>query len=234
MYTSLILLGIILFPIPSLVICIRQGLNPYIGVLNATVSVGLSSVLIFIFAFVSGSSVAAELEASYEAYMPSLLQSFPGQEEALRQIMDIAISNFPSTILLIGAVVAYLEYLILSKFVRNGDRGAWQMARLREFSWPRNGIYGWLLIFFMSWIVGLTGFPDGDLVMPNVQNIFEAAFALQGTSLLLMFFFMKNVPRGLGPVLAIAAWILPMGKSVLFLLGIADIMFGLRTRISQR
>ena len=48
MYTSLILLGIILFPIPSLVLCIRRGLNPYNGVLNATVSVGLSSVLIFI------------------------------------------------------------------------------------------------------------------------------------------------------------------------------------------
>jgi uncharacterized protein YybS (DUF2232 family) len=234
MYTTLILLGILVFPIPSLVICIKRGLNPYNGVLNATVSVGLSSVLIFIFAAASGSSVAAELEASYEAAMPMLLQSLPDQEEALRQIIDIAISDFPSTILLMGAVVAYLEYLILSKFVRNGDRGAWQMARLREFSWPRNGIYGWLLIFVMSWIVGLTGFPDGDLVMLNVQNIFEAAFALQGTSLLLMFFFMKKVPKGLGPVLAILAWILPMGKSVLFLLGIADIMFGLRTRISQR
>jgi uncharacterized protein YybS (DUF2232 family) len=234
MYTTLILFGIIIFPIPSLVLCIRQGLNPYNGVLNATVSVGLSSVLIFIFAAMSGSGVAAELEASYEAYMPMLLQSFPDQEELLRQSIDIAISGFPSTILLMGAVVAYLEYLVLSKFVRNGDRGAWQMARLREFSWPRNGIYGWLLIFLMSWIVGRTGFPDGDLVMLNVQNIFEAAFALQGTSLLLMFFFMKKTPRGLGPVLAILAWIVPMGKSLLFLLGIADIMLGLRIRISQR
>ena len=234
MYTTLILLGILVFPIPSLVLCIRRGLNPYNGVLNAAVSVGLSSVLIFIFATVSGTSVAAELEANYEAAMPMLLQSLPDQEVALRQIIDIAISDFPSTILLMGAVVAYLEYLILSKFVRNGDRGAWQMARLREFSWPRNGIYGWLLIFVMSWLVGLTDFPDGDLVMLNVQNIFEAVFALQGTSLLLMFFFMKKVPRGLGPLLAILAWILPMGKSLLFLLGIADIMFGLRTRISQR
>jgi uncharacterized protein YybS (DUF2232 family) len=234
MYTTLILIGIILFPIPSLVLCIRRGLNPYNGVLNAAVSVGLSSVLIFIFAAMAGSSVAAELEASYEAAMPMLLQSLPDQEVALRQIIDIAISDFPSTILLMGAVVSYLEYLILSKFVRNGDRGAWQMARLREFSWPRTGIYGWLLIFVMSWIVGQTGFPDGDLVLLNVQNIFEAAFALQGTSLLLMFFFMKKVPRGLGPMLAVLAWIVPMGKSVLFLLGIADIMFGLRTRISQR
>jgi uncharacterized protein YybS (DUF2232 family) len=234
MYTSLILLGIILFPIPSLVLCIRRGLNPYNGVLNATVSVGLSSVLIFIFASIAGSSVAKELEASYESAMPMLLQSLPDQEEALRQIIDIAISGFPSTILLTAAVVAYLEYIILSKFVRNGNKGAWQMARLREFSWPRNGIYGWLLIFVLSWLVGLTDFTDGDLVMLNVQNIFESAFALQGTSLLLMFFFMKKVPRGLGPALAIMAWILPMGKSVLFLFGIADIMFGLRTRISQR
>lgn len=234
MYTTLILFGIIIFPIPSLVLCIRRGLNPYNGVLNATISVGLSSLLIFIFAYGAGTSVAAELEASYEAYMPMLLQSLPGQEELIRQSIDIAISGFPSTILLMGAVVAYIEYLILSKFIRNGDRGAWQMARLHEFTWPRNGIYGWLLIFVLSWIAGLSGMPDGDLVMLNIQNIFEAAFALQGTSLLLMFFFMKKVPRGLGPVLAILAWVIPMGKSVLFLLGIIDIMLGLRTRISQR
>lgn len=234
MYTTLIFLGLVIFPIPALLQCIRRGLNPYNGVLNATVSVGLGSLMVFIFASMAGSSVASELEASYEASMPMLLQSFPDQEELLRQTIDIAISGFPSTILLIGAVVAYVEYLILSKFVKNGDRGAWQMARLREFSWPRNGIYGWLLIFILSWLAGLTGFPGGDLVMLNVQNIFEAAFALQGTSLLLMFFFMKKIPKGVGPVLAIFAWLMPMGKSVLFLLGIADIMFGLRTRISQR
>ena len=234
MYTSLILLCIIIFPIPSLIQCIKRGLNPYNGVLSASVSAGLGSLLIFIFATLSGTSVAAELEAAYAQAMPMLLQSFPGQEDLLKQSIDIAISGFPSMVLLMGVVVAYLEYLILSKFVRNGEKGAWQMARLREFSWPRNGIYGWLLIFVLSWIAGLTGMPDGDLVMQNVQSIFEAAFALQGTSLLLMFFFMKRVPRGLGPVLAVFAWILPMGKSILFLLGIADIMLGLRTRISQR
>jgi len=234
MYTTLILFGIVLFPIPSLVQCIRRGLNPYNGVLSATVSVGLGSLLIFIFATIAGSSVASELEASYAATMPALLQMFPGQEALLRQSIDLVISGFPSTIILMGAVAAYLEYLILSKFIRNGERGAWQMARLREFTWPRNGIYGWLLVFVLSWLAGLTGMPGGDIVMLNVQNIFEAAFALQGTSLLLMFFFMKKVPRGLGPFLAVLAWLLPMGKSVLFLLGVIDIMLGLRTRISQR
>jgi uncharacterized protein YybS (DUF2232 family) len=234
MYTTLIFFGIVIFPIASLVQCIRRGLNPYYGVLNASVAVGVGSLLIFIFANMSGTSVAAELEASYEAYMPMLLQAFPDQEALLRQTIDVIISGFPSTILLMGAVASYLEYLILSKFVRNGEKGAWQMARLREFAWPRSGIYGWLLVFILSWLTGLTGIQGGDLVMLNVQNIFEAAFALQGTSLLLMFFFMKKTPRGIGPALAVLAWILPLGKSVLFLLGIADIMFGLRTRISQR
>jgi uncharacterized protein YybS (DUF2232 family) len=234
MYTTLIFFGLILFPIPALVQCIRQGRNPYNGVLSATVTVGLGSLMIFIYAVIQGSSVAAELEASVEAYMPLLLQNMPDQEALIRQSFDLAISIFPSNIMIFGAVVAYLEYLILSKFVRNGDKGAWQMARLREFTWPRNGIYGWMLIFILSWIASLTGMPGKDLVMLNVQNLFEAAFALQGTSLLLMFFMMKKVPKGLGVVMAILLWLIPMGKSVLFLLGIADIMLGLRTRISQR
>lgn len=136
MYTTLILLGIIVFPIPSLVQCIRRGLNPYNGVLNATVSVGLGSLLIFIFASVAGSSVATELEASYEAAMPMLLQSFPDQEEALRLTIDIAISGFPSTVLLMGAVAAYLEYLILSKFIRNGDRGPGRWPDSENFPGP--------------------------------------------------------------------------------------------------
>lgn len=234
MYTTLILFCILIFPIPSLVQCIRRGLNPYNGVLSGSVAVGFGSLMVFIFATLSGTSVASELEAAYEVALPMLLQSMPGQEEILQHNIDIIISGFPSTVLLMGAVVSYLEYVILSKFVKNGDKGAWQMARLREFSWPRNGIYGWLLIFFLSWVTGLTGFPGSDLVMLNVQNIFESVFALQGTSLLLMFFFMKKTPRGLGPFLAVLAWLMPMGKSLLFLLGIADIMFGLRNRISQR
>jgi Predicted membrane protein (DUF2232) len=164
MYTTLIFFGLILFPIPALIQCIRRGLNPYNGVLNATISIGFGSLMIFVFATTAGSSVAAELEASYEAIMPMLLQSFPDQEELLRQSIDYAISGFPSTILLMGAVVSYLEYIILSKFVRNGDRGAWQMARLREFAWPRNGIYGWLLIFILSWLSGTAGFPGGELL----------------------------------------------------------------------
>lgn len=234
MYTSLIFFCLFIFPIASLVQCIRRGLNPYNGVLSGTVAVGFGSTAIFIMATLSGTSVGAEMEAAFEAVIPSLLQSMPGQEELIRNNIDIIISGFPSTILLMGAVVSYVEYIILSKFIKNGDKGAWQMARLREFSWPRSGIYGWLLIFLLSWLAGLTGVPGGDLVLINVQSIFEAAFALQGTSLLLMFFFMKKTPRGLGPALAIFAWLMPMGKSILFLLGVGDIMLGLRTRISQR
>jgi len=234
MYTPLILFGLIIFPIPPLVQCIRQGRNPYNGVLSATVAVGLGSLMIFIYAVIQGSSVAAELEASVEAYMPLLLQSMPGQEALLRQSFDSVISTFPSTIMIWGAVVAYLEYLILSKFIRNGDKGAWQMARLREFTWPRNGIYGWMMIFILSWIASLTGMPGGDLVMLNIQNIFEAAFSLQGVSLFLMFCMMKKVPSGVAIGLGIIAWVFPTTRLVLFLLGIADIMLGLRTRISQR
>ena len=70
--------------------------------------------------------------------------------------------------------------------------------------------------------------------MLNIQNLFEAAFALQGTSFLLMLFLMKRVPKGISAVVAILAWIVPFGKSLLFLMGIADIILGLRLRIVSK
>ena len=234
MYTTLIFFGIFLFPIPAILRCIRRGLNPYNGVLDGVVLVGLGTLMIFIYSSLTANGVAGEMEDAVNASLPVLLQSMPDQETAIRESFDLAISIFPSVILLAGAVTGYLEYLIFSKFVKNGEKGAWQMAKLREFSWPRNAVYGWLVMFLLSWITGLTGILDGDLVMVNIENLFQAAFALQGTSLLLMFCFMKRIPKGLAGMVAVLAWIIPFGKSILFLMGIADIMFGLRIRIGAK
>lgn len=234
MYTTFILFGIILFPIPALIRCIRRGLNPYAGVMDGLVSIGVGTLAIFIYASLSGTSVAAEIQRAINAYIPLLTENMPGQEEVIKQSFDLASSMFPSSVLLMGLLVTYLEYLLLSKIIKNGDRGAWQMARFREFTWPRNSVYGWLVVFLLSWLVELTGIHGGDIVMLNVQNLFEAAFALQGTSFLLMLFHMKRVPRGLSAVVAILAWIVPFGKSFLFLMGIADIILGLRYRIGPK
>jgi len=234
MYTTFIVFGIILFPIPALVRCIRRGLNPYAGVMDGFISVGIGTLAIFIYASLAGTSVSAEIQTAINAYIPLLTQNMPGQEDVIKQSFDLASSMFPSSVLLMGVVASYLEYLILSKIIKNGDRGAWQMARLREFTWPRNSVYGWLVIFLLSWLVELTGLHGGDIVMLNIQNLFEAAFALQGTSFLLMLFLMKRVPKGISAVVAILAWIVPFGKSLLFLMGIADIILGLRLRIVSK
>lgn len=234
MYTTLLFFGWILFPIPALLQSIRKGLNPYVGVMDGVVSVGFGSVMIFAFASFSGTGIGAEVDAAMAASIAAMSDSLGSQTEAYMASLDVAAMMFPSMILIVGGLSSYLEYLILSKFVRSGGKGALQMAPFREFSWPRTGIYGWMLIFIISWIIGQTDMQGADVMMLNVENLFEIAFALQGTSFFLMFLHIKKIPKGVAVGLVLLAWLLPYGKSILFLAGIGDIMFGLRGRIAPR
>lgn len=234
MYTSLILFSVLLMPLPAVINSLRRGSAPYTAVMDGTLAAGGGSLLIFIAASISGSGVAAELEASMAIGLDALAGSLGEQAELYKAAGDLFVSLFPSSVLIAGAVAAYLEYILLSRMVPRKDGVSQRMPALREFSWPRQGIYGWMVMFLLAYLFRAGGMPAGNLVLFNVENLFQTAFAIQGTACALMIFQMRRVPKFLGVGLAVAAWIFPYGKMVLFVLGLGDIMFGLRARLSQR
>jgi hypothetical protein len=74
----------------------------------------------------------------------------------------------------------------------------------------------------------------GEITAANINVIFETAFAFQGAALVFMIFYIKKIPKALAVILVITAWIVPFGKNVLFIAGIADIVLGIKIRISRK
>lgn len=234
MYIILVFLSVVLMPLPAVVGGLRRGTAPYTAVMDGTLSASVASLVFFIAASLSGQSLGVELQAVMDAALQSAAGALGNQMELYEAALELFVTLFPSSVLIGGAVFAYLEYLLLSRLIKRVDGASLRMPPLREFSWPRQGIYGWMLLFLLAYLVRAGGFPAGEGLLLNIENIFQTAFALQGTACLLMVLQMRRVPKALTVVLAVAAWFFPYGKMVLFLLGLADIMFGIRMRISQR
>lgn len=234
MYTTLVLLSVILMPLPAVLGGLRRGAAPYTAVMDGTLSASVGSLVFFIAAALSGNPLGVELQAAMDSGLASMAASLGDQMDLYKAALDLFVTLFPSSVVIGGAIAAYLEYQLLSRVVKRVDGAVLRMPPLREFTWPRQGIYGWMLLFLLAYLAKAGGFPAGENLLLNVENIFQTAFALQGTACLLMVLLMRRVPKGLAVGLAVVAWIFPYGKMALFLLGLVDIMFGIRMRISQR
>jgi uncharacterized protein YybS (DUF2232 family) len=202
--------------------------------MDGTLSASVAGLVFFIAAALSGNPLGLVLQAAVDAGLASMAATLGDQMDLYKAALDLLVTFFPSSVVIGSAVAAYLEYQLLSRVVKRVDGAVLRMPPLREFTWPRQGIYGWMLMFLLAYLAKAGGFPAGGNLLMNIENIFQTAFALQGTACLLMVLLMRRVPKGLAAGLAVAAWIFPYGKMALFLLGLADIMFGIRMRISQR
>lgn len=65
----------------------------------------------------------------------------------------------------------------------------------------------------------------------NVNYVFDFAFSLQGISVILMLAHMKRLPKVAGVIAAVVLWLTSIGKSILVILGMVDMIMGLKMRI---
>ena len=92
---------------------------------------------------------------------------------------------------------------------------------------------GSLLIYILTYLTIKTGIIDENLIMFNLEMLFLFVMIIQGMAVTFYFGYIKKIPK---PVLLILSGIFILtwlGQTVLFLLGLIDVMFNIRKRISQ-
>ena len=72
-----------------------------------------------------------------------------------------------------------------------------------------------------------------DLLYVNMDLIFDFVLSLQGISVVFMLFHMKKLPKAVAVIIIIVLWGTYMGRWMLVLLGMFDILLGLKTRIQS-
>ena len=61
--------------------------------------------------------------------------------------------------------------------------------------------------------------------------LFDFVMYLQGASVIFMLFYVKHIPKGFALVLTIVLWNIYMGRSIIVMLGIFDLIFSFKYRL---
>lgn len=247
MYSSLLFFFILVVPIPIIAVRIKRGISPFKACLSGIIGGGIAVALVFIIAQVSGSGIGEELDLAIKD-MAKLLAENDQMTKALgiedsstsekikliTEIYNVGAAILPSTLLIITAIVGYLESIIICRIVKNGEGLRLPMTPIREFSLPGNALMGWIIIFILSWISKAIGINGSDTLLANVDILFEFTFALQGISLIFFTAHIKHIVKVFPVILIIVLIIVPIGKTFLFIIGIADLILGLKGRVKPK
>lgn len=245
----LLLIYILILAVPFIVMpryMIQGGISPYRIVLQATLTVAASATAVFIVAAMTGEGLFAQVHEMAEAVSkeaasnPMVTDMFDMGSASVQERTDMLVKLYdslfamlPAYILTIGAVVAYVEYIILSKILGRKRRVS-AMPKFREFSFPGSAVTGVVVMYLLTWVMTQAGMFADNMMFVNMDFLFDFTFSIQGISVVLMFCHLKRMPAALGIVIAAILWITLIGRVVLVMAGMMDLMFGLKGRIRGR
>ena len=135
---------------------------------------------------------------------------------------------------IIALFASYVEYIILSRFVKTDGLTAIPMTKMQEFDLPRRLITLWCLIYIVMLILSTTEAFEGSIILMNVNMLFDIAFCLQGISVIFMLCHTRRIPRVIPAVLMVLILVFGLCRNIVMLLGFVDLLFGLKYRMKQK
>ncbi len=247
MYFSLIIMMILIMPLLIIPREIKSGIrSPYNIIVKSIITVSAMIALIFMGASMSGQDVYSEVygileigaeEAAANEQMAEAFgmesDSVDSRVKALMAVYSHALKQLPACLILIAAVVSYLEYMMLAK-IRGRKHSVKKLPPFREFSFPANSGMAVMIMLLLGILMYEMDLEIGEMMYLNMNLIFDMIFSIQGISVILMYFHMKRSPKVLGIGIAAVLWITYIGRLLLMILGILDLTINLKKRIQGR
>lgn len=248
MYLLLIYFLILVVPIAVMPGYIRTGkMSPYRTVMQATLIVTVMTVIVFMVASMTGEGIFAQLQELIDDMAKDLAKnpmiedslnlasvSKADRVEVISAIYKSAFAVMPATIMAMSVVVSYIEYIIISKIMSRRVATVRRMPKFREFTWPGSALMGIMGMYLLSWLLTKTGVFADSMVYMNIDFLFNFMFSLQGVSVVLMFCHMKRIPKAIGVIAAVILWMTYFGRMALLIVGMIDLVFGIKKRIQGR
>ena len=248
MYLLLIYFLILVVPIAVMPGYIRTGrMSPYRTVMHATLIVTVMTVIVFMVASMTGEGIFAQLQELIDDMAKELAKnpmiedslnlasvSKADRVEVISAIYKSAFAVMPATIMAMSVVVSYIEYIIISKIMSRRVTTVRRMPKFREFTWPGSALMGIMGMYLLSWLLTKTGVFADSMVYMNIDFLFNFMFSLQGVSVVLMFCHMKRIPKAIGIIAAVILWMTYFGRMALLIIGMIDLIFGIKKRIKGR
>lgn len=247
MYLLLIYFLILVVPVAVMPRYIKSGsASPYRIVLYGTIGTAAAIVIVFMAASMSGQGIFAQISGMIETMAAELAKnpmvaetlgmasaSQAERTKMLTQLYDNVFAVMPACLMILGLVVSYVEYIIISRIMTRRFQVK-RMPKFREFSWPGSAFMGVMGMYLISWVLTATGVFADNMVYMNMDMLFNFVFSIQGVSVVLMFCHMKRVPKAAGVVIAVVMWMIYVGRMALLIIGMFDLILGLKRRIKGR
>lgn len=151
---------------------------------------------------------------------------------ALSELYDEVLKLLPMNIFIAGAIVSYIAYILLSRSL--AKRGPVElMPKLRDFNFPRRAVIAMLTAYLLVWMLTATeGFSDNSFFV-NIDMMFDFFFFLQGMSVIFLLFYLKRIPKGFALILCIVLWYIYIGRTIVVVIGMFDLIAGLKIRMNM-
>ncbi len=245
MYSLALFLIIVLVPAMVILKNITLKENPYKVVLQAFVLTSVGILILFVVATTTGASLGEQFAATVDQMIP-LLMSNEGLSEnpifsdmtsaeikmQLSLIYTMMINSLPGYLLVVASFASYFEYTFISKIMSAKIQDVRKLPMFSTFSWPKSGVWGWLIIFGGSWVLSNT-VNFGPLVLLNVQILMEYYFFVQGAAVVFFLASRKKWPKFVPPLVVLVFALSPISRGIIFMLGLTDLILNIRNRMDQ-
>ncbi|QAT41764.1 DUF2232 domain-containing protein [Aminipila luticellarii] len=247
MYILIIFSVLVFLPLPLMASAARKTKNGFYAVFESILGVATAMMLMFIIASVTGNPVGQAISSDLQSFCEAAAQNdqfvtMLGMENismnerisTLTKVYTYAINALPATILVWSTIIAYFEYIIISKISSKSKYPFPELAKLKDFTMPKKALWGWILIYVMTFLVSVFGFKHSDVLQINIQVLFQFAFQIQGIAVIFYFCDLRKWPRAVAVVFCLLFFPTAIGQMLLCLIGFFDLGFGLRKIITRR
>ncbi|MCR5481358.1 MAG: YybS family protein [Clostridia bacterium] len=247
MYFMILIILLFAVPLIWISINIHSAKTAWRILLECILGIASGSLLVFIVSAMTGYSLADILSQSMQlaagdfAKDPQMSALFgmsglsdTEKKAAFESMATLSINTLPSMLLLWGAIISYVEYLILERLFALSGRPVSRLGALADFSFPKNAMWGFMIIFVLSMLVSFMKLIEDSVFLTNINLIIEYAFCLQGISLLFFMFRQKRWPKVFAAVITIIFLLNVIGQTLLFLIGGIDLFFGIKQKIRAK
>ncbi len=247
MYTLIIFSVLFFLPLPLMASAARRTRNAYKAIFEGVIGVAIAIMILFVVASFAGNPVGQNIAANLNVFSETAAKSdqvvsilhmgdipFAERVSTLNKVYAYAINALPATMLIWATIIAYFEYMLISKMSEKSRYPLPRLSKLKDFSMPRKALLGWIFIYLMTLIITIFNFTGSNVLQINIQLLFEFAFQIQGIAAVFYFCDFKKWPKISAIIGCLIFFLTAIGQLLLCIIGFLDLGFGLRKIITRR
>ena len=153
--------------------------------------------------------------------------------ESLNELVSIIQTLLPTFLVMAAALVVLLMIMICIPIIRKLGIDVEKAPPFRELSMPKSLLWYYLIVMLITLFVDL---EKGTYIYTTIFNLFyilQTLMLIQGISFLFYYSHMKKISIAIPIIGTIFSFLIPILSSFIRILGIIDLGFNLRQRISK-